>query len=64
MSLQKKTQVWNKDYPSMVTIISRGKDPSPNGLGDGFENLWFKDLVHVQAIHTGDKPPCTEPVYA
>ena len=47
--LLKKTRVWNKDYPSMVLIIGRGKDRSPNGLGDGFKDLWFNDLVQVQA---------------
>jgi hypothetical protein len=50
MSLPKKTRVWNRDYPSMVSIVGRGKDCSPNGLGDGFEDLWFEDLVHTQAI--------------
>lgn len=33
----------------MVLIIGRGKDRSPNGLGDGFKDLWFNDLVQVQA---------------
>jgi hypothetical protein len=50
MSLLKKTWVWNKDYPSIVTIARRGKDHSPKGLGDAFEDLWFEDLVHAQAI--------------
>jgi hypothetical protein len=50
MSLPLKTHVWNQDYPSLVTITSRGKDCMPNGLGDAFEDLWFKDLVHAQAI--------------
>jgi hypothetical protein len=34
----------------MVSIVRRGKDCSPNGLGDSFEDLWFEDLVHAQAI--------------
>jgi hypothetical protein len=34
----------------MVTIMGQGKDHSPNGLGDGFEDLWFEDLVQAQAI--------------
>jgi hypothetical protein len=50
MSLPKKTQIWNKDYPSLVTINGRGKDCLPNGLGDDFSDLWFDDLVQVQAI--------------
>jgi hypothetical protein len=50
MPLPKKTRVWNRDYPSMVSIFGQGKGHSPNGLGDGFEDLWFKDLVHAQAI--------------
>ena len=50
MSLPKKTCVWNQDYPSLVTINGRGKDHSPNGLGDGFKDLWYDDLVHAQAI--------------
>jgi hypothetical protein len=49
-SLLKKTHIWNKDYPSLVTITRRGKDHMPNGLGDTFEDLWFDDLVHAQAI--------------
>ena len=28
----------------------RGKDRSPNGLGDEFPDLWFDDLVQAQAI--------------
>jgi hypothetical protein len=44
--------VWNWDYPSLVTITGQGKDCLPNGLGDGFEDLWFEDLVHAQAIQT------------
>jgi hypothetical protein len=50
MSLPKKTHVWNGDYPSLVAINGRGKDHSPNGLGDSFDNLWFDDLVQAQAI--------------
>jgi hypothetical protein len=45
MSLLSKTQVWNKDHPSLVTIAGQGKDHSPNGLEDGFEDIWFDDLV-------------------
>jgi hypothetical protein len=47
MSLQKKTRVWNRDYPSMVSIVGRGKDRSPNGLGDSFRvfqnTIWMVD---------------------
>ena len=50
MFLPKKTQVWNRDYPSLVTINGRGKDQSPNGLGDKFPDLWFDDLVQAQVI--------------
>jgi hypothetical protein len=50
MSLPSKTQVWNEDYPSIVTIMGRGKDHTQNGLGDSFEDLWFKDLIHAQAV--------------
>jgi hypothetical protein len=50
MFLPKKTQVWNRDYLSLVTINGRGKDCSPNGLGDKFPDLWFDDLVQAQAI--------------
>jgi hypothetical protein len=49
-SLPKKTCVWNKDYPSLITINSRGKDCSSNGLGDDFSDLWYDDLVQAQAI--------------
>jgi hypothetical protein len=49
-SLLLKTCVWNKDYLSLVSITGRGKDCTPNGLGDTFEDLWFDDLVHTQAI--------------
>jgi hypothetical protein len=31
-------------------INGRGKDRSPNGLGDEFQDLWYDDLVHAQAI--------------
>ena len=48
--LPKKTRVGNQDYPSLVTINARGKDHSPNGLGNDFSNLWFDDLVQAQAI--------------
>jgi hypothetical protein len=34
----------------MVTIVGRGKDQTPNSLGDLFEDPWFKDLVHAQAV--------------
>ena len=50
MSLPKKTQVGNWNYPSWVTINARGKDRTPNGLGDEFSDLWFDDLVQAQAI--------------
>jgi hypothetical protein len=50
MSLPKKTHVWDRVYPSLVSITGRGKDHFPNGFGDSFNNLWFDDLVHVQAI--------------
>jgi hypothetical protein len=50
MSLPKTTRVWNKDYPSLVSINSGGKDHSPNRLGDDFSDLWFDGLVLVQAI--------------
>jgi hypothetical protein len=50
MFLPKKTQVWNRDYPSLVTINRRAKDRSPNGLGDEFPDLWFDNLVQAQAI--------------
>ena len=42
--------MWNWDYPSLVTINGRGKDHSPNGLGDEFQDLWYDDLVQAQAI--------------
>jgi hypothetical protein len=49
-SLPKKTHVWNRDYLSLVSINGRGKDHSPNGLGDSFDDLWYDDLVQAQAI--------------
>jgi hypothetical protein len=49
-SLPKKTHVWDQTYPSLVSITGRGKDCSPNGLGDAFEDLWFNDLVMCKAI--------------
>jgi hypothetical protein len=48
--LPKKTRVWNKDYLSLVSINGRGKDHSPNGLGDDFQDLWYNDMVQAQAI--------------
>ena len=50
MFLPKKNCVWNQNYPSLVMINARGKDCSPNGLGDEFPDLWFDDLVQAQAI--------------
>jgi hypothetical protein len=38
--------------PILVTITGRGKDCTPNGLEDSFEDLWFKDPAHTQAIRT------------
>ena len=32
-----------------MTINARGKDYSPNGLGNNFSDLWFDDLVQAQA---------------
>ena len=49
-SLPKKTQVGNCIYLSLVTINTRGKDRTPNGLGNEFQDLWFDDLVQAQAI--------------
>ena len=49
-SLPKKTRVGNHNYPSLVTINVRGKDRTPNRLGDEFSNFWFDDLVQAQAI--------------
>ena len=33
-----------------MTINARGKNRTPNGLGDEFSDLWFDDLVQAQAI--------------
>jgi hypothetical protein len=33
-----------------VTINGRGKDRSPKGLADDFQDLWYNDLVQAQAI--------------
>jgi uncharacterized coiled-coil protein SlyX len=33
-----------------VTINGRGKDRSPKGLADDFQDLWYDDLVQAQAI--------------
>ena len=49
-SLPKKTRVGNWNYPSLVTINARGKDCTPNGLGDEFSDLWFDNLIQAQAI--------------
>jgi hypothetical protein len=49
-SLPKKTWVWNWDYLPLASINGRGKDHSPNGLGDSFDDLWFNDFVQAQAI--------------
>jgi hypothetical protein len=49
-SLPKKTHIWNRDYPSLVSINGWGKDHSPNRLGDEFQDLWFDDLVQAQAV--------------
>jgi hypothetical protein len=49
-SLPKKTCIWNRDYLSLVSINGGGKDCSPNSWGDEFSDLWFDDLVQVQAI--------------
>ena len=48
--LPKKTWVGNHNYLSLVMINARGKDRTPNSLGDEFSDLWFDDLVQVQAI--------------
>ena len=50
MFLPKKTWVGNRNYLSLVMINARGKDRTPNSLGDEFSDLWFDDLVQVQAI--------------
>jgi hypothetical protein len=49
-SLPKKVQNGNHPYPSLVTINGRGKDRSPKGLADDFQDLWYGDLVQAQAI--------------
>jgi hypothetical protein len=49
-SLPKKIHGGNRPYPSLVTINRRGKDCSPKGLADDFQDLWYDDLVQVQAI--------------
>jgi hypothetical protein len=49
-SLPKKVQNGNRPYPSLVTINGRGKDQSPKGLADDFQDLWYDDLVQAQAI--------------
>jgi hypothetical protein len=50
MSLPKKIQNGNRPYPLLVTINGRGKDRSPKGLADDFQDLWYDDLVQAQAI--------------
>ena len=50
MSLPKKTRIDGRVYPSLVTINARGKNRTPNRLGDEFSDLWFDDLVQAQAI--------------
>jgi hypothetical protein len=49
-SLPKKIRNGNHPYPSLVTINGRGKDQSPKGLEDDFQDLWYNDLVQAQAI--------------
>jgi hypothetical protein len=49
-SLPKKIRNGNRPYPSLVTINGRGKDRSPKGLVDDFQDLWYDDLVQAQAI--------------
>jgi hypothetical protein len=49
-SLPKKIRNGNCPYPSLVTINGRGKDRSPKGLADDFQDLWYDDLVQAQAI--------------
>jgi hypothetical protein len=48
--LPKKIWNGNRPYPSLVTINGRGKDRSPKGLADDFQDLWYDDLVQTQAI--------------
>jgi hypothetical protein len=50
MSLPKKIRGGNHPYPSLITINGRGKDRSPKGLADDFQDLWYDDLVQAQAI--------------
>jgi hypothetical protein len=50
MSLPKKIQNGNHPYPSLITINGRGKDHSPKGLVDEFQDLWYNNLVQAQAI--------------
>jgi hypothetical protein len=50
MSLPKKVRNGNRPYPSLVTINGRGKDCSPKGLADNFQDLWYDNLVQAQAI--------------
>jgi hypothetical protein len=49
-SFPKKVWNGNRPYPSLITIDGRGKDRSPKGLEDNFQDLWYDDLVHAQAI--------------
>jgi hypothetical protein len=49
-SLPKKVRNGNCPYLSLVTINGRGKDRSPKGLADDFQDLWYDDLVQAQAI--------------
>jgi hypothetical protein len=42
--------VYNKLYHSLVTIEGRGKDRTPNGMGDTFDDLWMLDLLYAQVI--------------
>jgi hypothetical protein len=48
--LPKKVHNGNRPYPSLVTINGRGKDWSPKGLADDFQDLWYDNLVQAQAI--------------
>jgi hypothetical protein len=50
MSLPKKIWNGNRPHPSLITINGRGKDHSPKGLADDFQDLWYDDLVQAQAI--------------
>jgi hypothetical protein len=51
-SLPKNIRGGNHPYPSLVTINGRGKDYSPKGLADDFQDLWYDDLVQAQAIRS------------